>query len=268
MNKLFIVILNITIFFNANIKAQGVNLVKDSSSQNQERKLLSKIWEANGMVKFRKGVEVAKTKFFSNFTKTELSLMAGMNFAKQNISSANFNGPFNYPLTSTQKDVYKPAFMGGVRVDGLYKAKFPFAFTTSLNKFSTGTNYKEVKTLEPFIGNFSNFKADDQMFTLNFTALYKLMIPIKMDTSKYKFYFVTGPSLDIRLSNQSLDNQVGNYYRKMFLRAHLGLEFDNNSYYTLFFHYKQGLHSITSTPIKTGFNNFDLGMMIKASDLF
>jgi hypothetical protein len=79
---------------------------------------------------------------------------------------------------------------------------------------------------------------------------------------------VAGPSLDIRLSGQGLDNQVNYNYRKMFLRAHLGVEFVNDDFYTIFFHYKQGLHSITRSPIQTGFNNFDLGMLIKASDLF
>jgi uncharacterized protein len=45
-------------------------------------------------------------------------------------------------------------------------------------------------------------------------------------------------------------------------------EFVNDDFYTIFFHYKQSLHSITKSPIQTGFNNFDLGMLIKASDLF
>ncbi len=89
-----------------------------------------------------------------------------------------------------------------------------------------------------------------------------------MDTTKFKFYFVAGPSLDVRMSGQSLDNQVRDNYSKLFLRAHLGLEFNNNDYYTLFFHYKQGLHSITKSPIQTGLNSFNMGMMIKASDLF
>jgi hypothetical protein len=79
---------------------------------------------------------------------------------------------------------------------------------------------------------------------------------------------VGGPSIDIRLSGQGIDNLVKNNYRKMFLRAQLGVEFVNDDFYTIFFHYKQGLHSVTKSPIQTGFNNFDIGLLIKASDLF
>lgn len=200
------------------------------------------------------------------FTKDQqFFLMAGMNYSKQNVNAGSFNAPFVYALE--QKNVFKAGFMGGFRVEGKYKAKHPYAVDFSLNKYATGVNYKSSKRLAPFIGGFSNFKAEDQLFTFNMTALYKQLIPIK-DTSKYKFYLVAGPSVDLRMSGQSLDNQVRNNYSKLFLRAQLGFEFDNNSYYTLFFHYRQGLHSITKAPIKTGMNSFDLGMMIKASDLF
>ena len=157
--------------------------------------------------------------------------------------------------------------MFGFRVDGKYKEKYPYAVAFTLNKYAAGANYKETKSVEPFIGSFSNFKAAEQSLSLNMTALYKKIIPIS-DTAKYKFYVVGGPSLDIRISGQGIDNQVNNNYRKMFLRAQLGLEFVNDDFYTIFFHYKQGFHSVTKSPIQTGFNNFDLGMLIKASDLF
>ncbi len=216
-------------------------------------------------IKFKKEFTKTWNKVFVDFTDNDVFLMGGMNFAKQNIRANEYNAPFVYSVE--QKNVFKPGFMAGFRVDGKFKEKHPYAVAFTLNKYATGANYKDVKSFEPFIGSFSNFKAEDQVFSLNMTALYKKIIPI-LDTTKYKFYVVAGPSLDIRLSGQSLDNQVNNNYRKMFLRAHLGLEFDNKSYYTIFFHYKQGLHSVTKSAIQTGFNSFNLGMLIKAKDLF
>jgi hypothetical protein len=52
------------------------------------------------------------------------------------------------------------------------------------------------------------------------------------------------------------------------LKADIGLEFDNKSYYTLFLYYKQGINSITKSPISTNMNSLELGMKTKASDLF
>ena len=39
-------------------------------------------------------------------------------------------------------------------------------------------------------------------------------------------------------------------------------------YYTLFLHYHHSLTSITQSPIVTKFNAFELGIMLKAKDLF
>jgi hypothetical protein len=256
----------ITCFLSNATQAQTLPVVKDTVlSQRQKDRLFLKRAGVDRVAKFKKEFTKTWNKVFIDFTDNNILLMAGMNFAKQNIRANDYSSPFVYAVE--QKDVYKPGFMAGFRVDGKYKEKHPYAFAFTLNKYAAGANYKETKTLEPFIGGFSNFKAAEQSFTLNMTALYKKIIPIS-DTAKYKFYVVAGPSLDIRLSGQGADNQVNNNYRKMFLRAHLGLEFDNKSYYTIFFHYKQGLHSVTKSPIHTGFNNFDLGMLIKASDLF
>jgi hypothetical protein len=258
-----------TLLFPLTSKAQKITQPqkKDSSvlTQRQKDRLFLKRAGTDRINTFKKRFAKTWDKVFVDFTNNDVFLMAGMNFTKQNISANDYNAPFVYAVE--QRDVYKPGFMGGFRVDGKFKEKHPYAVAFTLNKYATGTNYKETKTLEPFIGGFSSFKAAEQLFSLNMTALYKKIIPIT-DTAKYKFYVVTGPSLDIRLSGQSLDNQVNNNYRKMFLRAQFGLEFDNKSYYTIFFHYKQGLHSVTKSPIQTGFNSFDLGMLIKASDLF
>ena len=248
------------------MNAQTTPVLKDTVlTQRQKDRLFLKQAGQDRIVKFKKDFTKGWNKVFVDFTDNDIMLMAGMNFAKQNIRSNDYTSPFIYPVE--QKNVYKPGFLAGFRVDGKYKETYPYAVAFTLNKYASGTNYKETKSVEPFLGGFTNFKAAEQSLSLNITALYKKLIPIS-DTSKYQFYVVAGPSLDIRLSRQEIHNQVNNNYRKIFLRAHLGLEFENKDFYTLFFHYKQGLHSITKSSIQTGFNNFDLGMLIKASDLF
>ncbi len=248
------------------LNAQSTPVVKDTVlTQKQKDRLFLKQAGKDRIEKFKKEFNKTWNKVFIDFTDNNVMLMAGMNFAKQNVRANGYTSPFIYAVE--QKNVYKPGFFAGFRVDGNYKEKHPYAVAFTLNKYASGTNYRETKSVEPFDGNFSNFKAAEQSFSFNMTALYKKIIPIS-DTAKYKFYVVAGPSLDIRLSKQGIDNQVNYNYRKMFLRAQLGVEFENKDFYTLFFHYKQGIHSVTKSPIQTGFNNFDLGLLIKASDLF
>ena len=266
MNYRIFVLFLILICLATDIHAQTSPIGKDTVfTQRQKDRLFLKQAGLDRIAKFKKDFTKTWNKVFIDFTDNDVNLMAGMNFAKQNIRANDYTFPFIYAVE--QKNVYKPGFMFGFRVDGKYKEKHPYAVAFTLNKYAAGTNYKESKSVEPFIGSFSNFKAADQSLSLNMTALYKKIIPIT-DTTKYKFYIVAGPSLDIRLSGQGLDNQVNYNYRKMFLRAHLGVEFVNDDFYTIFFHYKQGLHSVTKSPIQTGFNNFDIGLLIKASDLF
>ena len=266
MNYRIFILFFILICLTTGINAQTSPIGKDTVfTQRQKDRLFLKQAGLDRIAKFKKDFTKTWNKVFIDFTDNDVMLIAGMNFAKQNIRANDYSSPFIY--TVEQKNVYKPGFIVGFRVDGKYKEKHPYAVAFTLNKYAAGTNYKESKSVEPFIGSFSNFKAADQSLSLNMTALYKKIIPIT-DTTKYKFYIVAGPSLDIRLSGQGLDNQVNYNYRKMFLRAHLGVEFVNDDFYTIFFHYKQGLHSVTKSPIQTGFNNFDIGLLIKASDLF
>ena len=256
----------VLILFITNLEAQVFTENKDTLlTQRQKDRLFLKQASKDRIVKFKKEFNKTWNKVFIDFTDNNVMLLAGMNFAKQNIRANDYTSPFIYAVE--QKNVFKPGFFAGFRVDGKYKEKYPYAVAFSLNKYVAGANYKESKSIEPFIGGFSNFKAAEQSLNLNMTALYKKLIPIS-DTAKYKLHVVAGPSLDIRLSRQGIDNQVYKNYRKMFLRMQLGIEFENNDFYTIFFHYKQGIHSVTKSSIQTGFNNFDLGMFIKASDLF
>ena len=177
------------------------------------------------------------------------------------------NDEYYYNISDNTADGYKPGYFAGFRVDGLYKDKRNYSFQVSLNKIATANNYKDAKSLPPFLGSFSNFKADDQFLNLSMAIHYKKLLAIS-DTSKYQFYFVLGPSLDTRISGLSADNLVNNNYARFLLRGDVGFEFENKNFYTLFLHYKQGLTSFTKSPIKTNVNSFELGMMIKASDLF
>jgi hypothetical protein len=266
MNCRFLLLCIFFICLGTGLNAQITPVVKDTVlTQRQKDRLFLRQATADRLTKLKKEFNKIWNKVFIDFTDNKVMLMAGMNFAKQNIRANDYTSPFIYAVE--QKNVFKPGFLAGFRVDGKYKEKHPYAVAFSLNRYVAGANYKETKPVEPFIGGFSNFKAAEQSLSLNMTALYKKLIPIS-DTTKYQFYVVAGPSLDIRLSRQALDNQVNNNYRRMFLRAQIGVEFVNNDFYTLFFHYKQGVHSVTKSSIQTGFNNFDLGLLIKASDLF
>ena len=206
-------------------------------------------------------------KTFVNFTDNSTYLLGGMNFSNQSISAGGYSSSFNYNISDNAATGFKPGYFAGFRVDGLYRDKTNYSFQVSLNKLATTNHYKDTKSLSPFLGSFSNFKADDQFFNLSVALHYKKLISIS-DTSKYQFFFVLGPSLDTRLSEQSADNLINSNYTRFLLRGDIGLEFENKNFYTLFLHYKHGLTSFTQTPIKTNVNSFELGMMIKASDLF
>lgn len=204
---------------------------------------------------------------FVHFKGNDVYLFAGMNLSKQTINEQSYHSSFNYRLEDINKNVMNPGYFIGARIDGKYKDKHLYSFIFGLNKYATGTNYQNRKSIDPFIGAFTNFKADQQILALNFAAHYKYNI-ILGDTTKRKLYLVVGPSIDIRLSNQSIDNHVNKLYSPIFLKADIGLEFDNHSYYTLFLHYKQGVNSIVRAPIHNQLNTVDFGVLLKANDLF
>ena len=243
------------------------NISDKKLSQKQQDKLYLKQPGSEAAQKFKKNFSSSWNKTFVNFTDNSTYLLGGMSLSNQAITAAGFNSSFNYNISDNSTAGYKPGYFAGFRVDGLYKDKKNYSFQVSLNKIATANNYKDNKSLPPFLGSFSNFKADDQFLNLSIAMHYKKLLAIR-DTSKYHFYFVLGPSLDTRLSTQSADNLVNNNYARFLLRGDVGFEFENKNFYTLFLHYKQGLTSFTKSPIKTNVNSFELGMMIKASDLF
>jgi hypothetical protein len=206
-------------------------------------------------------------KSFALFLENRLSIFAGINMSKQNINPGTYNSRFNYDLSNYQNNIFKSGYFFGFRIDDLKQLNNKYDFSVSLNKIVSGSNYKVANNLDPFLGSFSKFKADDNFFIMNINSHYKKQI-FSDKIEKRKFYLVAGPSIDIRLSKQSEDNQVYNNYRNIALKADLGIEFDNQTYYTLFIHYKQAITSFTKQPITTNLNNFELGTIIKASDIF
>ncbi len=199
--------------------------------------------------------------------KTILSIMAGANFSKQSVSAAGYTSNFNYNVTENNNDLFKPGFFAGVRMDGSYQQKHDYSLAVSLNKLTTGVGYTSYNKIAPYMGRFSSFKGEDNLLLVNVAAHYKKLIPIG-DRVKYQLYVVAGPSVDLNIGAASIDNQVSNAYKKIFLKGDLGLEFNNRSNYNLFFHYHQSLSSLTGSSIETSLNSFEFGMMTKVIDLF
>lgn len=267
ISKVIVAVLFLTLLVQ-NISFGQTKITDKKLSQKQQDKLYLKQPSAEGIRKFKKHFTASWNKTFVNFTENSTYLLGGINFSSHGITATGYNSNFNYNISdNTTGGGYKPGYFAGFRVDGLYKDKRNYSFQVSLNKIVTANNYKDTKSLPPFLGSFSNFKADDQFLNLSIAMHYKKLLVIS-DTSKYQFYIVLGPSLDTRLSGQSADNLVNKNYARFLLRGDVGLEFENKNFYSLFLHYKQGLTSFTSSPIKTNINSFELGMMIKASDLF
>jgi len=258
-------LLSILLLFYSNIQAQ--NKLKKYFDTKSFQNIFSKNATPKP-VKVKDNVKNYQWKdSFVHFKGNDVYLFAGMNLSKQTINEQSYNSAFNYRLEDINKNAMSPGYFIGARVDGKYKDKHLYSFIFGLNKFATGANYQNRKSIDPFIGTFTNFKADQQLLTFNMAAHYKYNF-VFGDTTKRKLYLVVGPSVDFRLSNQSIDNQVNKLYRPLFLKVDIGLEFDNHSYYTLFLHYKQGINSITKTPVNTNLNSIELGMLIKANDLF
>ena len=247
------------------VQAQQSPILKKQSIQSVDTAVL--LHPFRGKVQaFKKIIKKEFNKVIIDFNNNNIYVLSGIGFSKQYINTGSYNSIFNYVLQNNNA-AFKPGYFAGFRVDGIYKEKHLYSFAFSLDKISSGTSYSSFTSLEPFIGNFSKFKADDQFFNFSIAAHYKKLLPFKPN-ERTLFYVVAGPSIDTRLSGQSADNLVNNNYRRFLLRADIGLEYENQSFYTLFMHYKQGVTSFTKSPISTHLNSLEIGLMIKASDLF
>lgn len=199
--------------------------------------------------------------------KTTLSVMTGVSFSKQSIAAAGYTSNINYNISENNNNLFKPGFFGGVRIDGTFHQQHAYSLSASLQKIASGINYTSYNKMPPYIGKFSSFKGEESFVLLNLAAHYKKLIPIG-DRVRYQLYVVAGPSVDVNIAGTSLDNQVSDAYKNLFFKGDAGLEFYNRSNYNLFFHYHQSVGSITGSSINTSLSNFEIGMMVKAKDLF
>ena len=207
---------------------------------------------------------LAKT--FVNFEGNNLSLFGAMSLNNQTINDKGITAPINYMYDGVSNNTFKPGYLGGFRIDGIYNSKHAYSLSIALNRVSTGNYYKNKYALSPFIEDFTHFKADNQFTTISLAAHYKKLLPIN-DMRKYKFYAVAGPSFDYKLSKISNENLINGAGNRAFINADLGAEFDNKGYYVLYAHYKLGTNLFQST-VPVQMNRFEIGMSIKAKDLF
>jgi len=206
------------------------------------------------------------SKKFINFQGNDLSLFGALSFNQQTINDKAVAAPINYLYDAVNTNSFKAGYSGGFRVDGIYNEKHRYSFSLSVNRVNAGSKYSNKYTLSPFIEDFTHYKADNQFTTLSIAAHYKKLLPIN-DMRKYKFYAVFGPSVDYKISQISKEHLINGVNNRVFINGDLGAEFDNKGYYILYAHYKLGANLFQSNvPIQ--FNRFEIGMSIKAKDLF
>ncbi len=203
---------------------------------------------------------------FKNFVGNDLSLFGTLSLNKQNINDNGVTAPVNYLYNTVNNNTFKPGYSGGFRIDGIYKEKHHYSLSLAVNSVHAGSNYNNKYTIAPFIEDFTHFKANNNYITISIAAHYKKLLPVN-DMRKYKFYVVAGPSFDYKISKISNENLINGSGNRSFINGDLGGEFDNKGYYILYAHYKLGTNLFQST-VPVQLNRFEIGMSIKAKDLF
>ncbi len=206
------------------------------------------------------------SKKFINFQGNDLSLFGALSFNQQTINDKAVAAPINYLYDAVNTNSFKAGYTGGFRIDGIYNEKHRYSLSLAVNRVNAGSKYTNKYTLSPFIEDFTHYKADNQFTTLSIAAHYKKLLPIN-DMRKYKFYAVFGPSVDYKISQISKEHLINGVNNRVFINGDLGAEFDNKGYYILYAHYKLGANLFKSN-VPMQFNRFEIGMSIKAKDLF
>jgi hypothetical protein len=218
-----------------------------------------------GQERLRK-IKKSLAKKFINFVGNDVSLFGALALSKQNINDNGITAPLNYLYNNVNENAFKPGFIGGFRIDGIYKEKHRYSLSLAVNRIAAGNYYQNKYSLSPFIEDFTHFKADNNFTTINVAAHYKKLLPVN-DMNKYKFYAVFGPSFDYKISSISKENLINGAGNRAIINGDFGAEFDNNGYYVLFVHYMLGANLFqSSVPVQL--NRFEIGMSIKAKDLF
>ena len=211
--------------------------------------------------------------FKSNFAKklkplmdNDFSIFGSMSLNRQMINDRGVTVPINYVYETVNNNSFKPGYIGGFRWDGIYHDRHRYAVIVAVNRVNAGNYYTNKYNLNPLLNEYTHFKADDQFTTLSVALHYKKLLPIN-DMNKYKFYAVIGPSIDYKISTISENNLIANAGKRAFINGDVGAEFDNKGYYILFAHYKMGSY-FSSSAASVQLNRFEIGMSIKAKDLF
>jgi hypothetical protein len=218
-----------------------------------------------GQERIRK-IKKSFAKTFVNFVGNDVSLFGTLALSKQNINDNGITAPINYVYNTVNSNTFNPGYSGGFRIDGIYKEKHRYSLTFAVNRIAAGNYYQNKHSLSPFIDDFTHFKADNNFTTINVAAHYKKLLPVNA-MNKYKFYAVVGPSFDYKISSISNENLINNAARRAIINGDFGAEFDNKGYYVLFAHYKLGTNLFQS-KLPVQLNRFEIGMSIKAKDLF
>jgi len=205
-------------------------------------------------------------KKFVNFVGNDVSLFGSLALSKQNINDNGVTSPINYLYNTVNSNTFDPGYSGGFRIDGIYKEKHRYTLIFAVNRVGAGNYYQNKHSLPPFIDDFTHFKADNNFTTLSIAAHYKKLLPVN-DMNKYKFYAVVGPSFDYKISKISKENLINGAGNRAVINADIGAEFDNKGYYILYAHYKLGGYMLSST-VPVQLNRIEIGMSIKAKDLF
>lgn len=206
-------------------------------------------------------------KTYSDLRGYDLYLIGATNLSKQIITVGNYTSNFIYSLDEISSDTYNSGFMTGLRLDSKMKKRSNYSLEIGLSKMNPGSKYDGGDNLYPFMGNFSKFKAENQFFTFSSSLHLRQLLNFRINT-KEKIFFVLGPSIETRLSGQTNDNLINRNYRLFNVRADIGLEFFNNSFFILFAHYKYGLTSFTKLPVITNLNSFNLGISVNTKNIF
>jgi len=241
-------------------------VVSSLSAQTLTKKQQDSAYLVNPSQERIRKIKKSFAKSFVNFVGNDVSLFGALVLSKQNINDHGITAPLNYLYNTVNSNTFNPGYSGGFRIDGIYKEKHRYSLSFAVNRISAGNNYKNKHSLSPFIDEFTHFKADNNFTTLSVAAHYKKLLPVNT-MNKYKFYAVFGPSFDYKISSISSENLINRAGRKAIINGDFGAEFDNKGYYVLFAHYKLGTNLFQSAlPVQL--NRFEIGMSIKAKDLF
>ena len=241
-------------------------LVQEVNAQTLTKKQQDSAYLVNPRQERIRKIKKSFAKTFINFVGNDVSLFGSLVLSKQDINDNGITAPLNYLYNTVNSNTFDPGYSGGFRIDGIYKEKHRYSLSFAVNRIAAGNYYQNKHSLSPFIDDFTHFKADNNFTTLSVAAHYKKLLPVNA-MNKYKFYAVFGPSFDYKISSISSENLINGAGNRAVINGDFGAEFDNKGYYVLFAHYKLGTNLFQSAvPIQL--NRFEIGMSIKAKDLF